>query len=346
MSNGRLKVAVVGAGFVAKERHLPFWTGRREVEVSAITDLNAEAAATLAREFNISNHYTDIQQMLEVIRPDIVDVCTPTSTHYPIAIAAIAHGSHVVLEKPMADSYMHCQEMVQAAAAKGVKLTVVHNMLFYPCVMKARKLVDGGAIGKVTGVRVFMSAPSELYLSRDGWVHKLPGGLLGETGPHALYLARAFTGPVDDIEATAFKHSSYPWASADDFDVSLRGQIAPASIRVIHNSNFAAGELQIWGTKGQLKADLFRMTLHSSLVTKIANGSIAASILNDSVALLGQCVVNGLQVLTGRYKLGHDRFLEEFLKSVNSDAPLPVAPEDAAEVVSLQERMVQVMSYR
>ena len=246
----------------------------------------------------------------------------------------------------LSSEFVTNQEIVQAAAAKGVKVTAVHMMLFYSSVMKARRLVDEGAIGKVTGVRVFMSTPSDLYLSRDGWVHKLPGGLIGETGPHVLYLARAFTGPADSIEATAYKNSDYPWASADDFVVSLRGQIAPATIRVIHNSNFAAGELELWGTKGHLKADLYRMTLQSSLVTKIAKGNIAASILNDLAGLLGQSVVNGLQVLTGRYKLGHERFLEEFLKSVSSDAALPVEPEEAAEVVSLQERMVEVMSYR
>src|SRR5258708_12332793 len=69
--------------------------------------------------------------MLAKERPDLVDICTPPKTHAQIAIQVIRAGSHVLIEKPMAQTVEECDAIIAAAAEKNVKVCVAHSDLFY-----------------------------------------------------------------------------------------------------------------------------------------------------------------------------------------------------------------------
>jgi predicted dehydrogenase len=74
----KLKVAVVGAGFVAQKRHIPaFLRLKKYIDLCAVCDLNLELAKSVSANFGILNSYSNLSEMLKKEHPDIVDVCTP-----------------------------------------------------------------------------------------------------------------------------------------------------------------------------------------------------------------------------------------------------------------------------
>ena len=99
----KLKVGVVGCGFVAKKRHIPaFLRLNKDVDLCAVCDLNEAVAGAVAKEFRIPHVYSDVSEMLSKEGLDVVDVCTPPQVHALIAVEAMESGCHVLLEKPMA----------------------------------------------------------------------------------------------------------------------------------------------------------------------------------------------------------------------------------------------------
>ena len=111
---------------------------------------------------------------------------TAVRTHADIAVMALEAGAHVLIEKPMAIDVSECDRISRGLPRFGQKqVCIVHSELFYPCFMEARERVDAGDIGEFRGMRTFRSTPRNYMTSiRDHWANRLPGGVIGETGPH------------------------------------------------------------------------------------------------------------------------------------------------------------------
>src|SRR5437016_14634984 len=109
----RLNVAIVGCGLVAKARHIPAL--RRlgnKVRIAALCDQNRTLATETAKLFHVSRTYTSLTQLLDNERIDVVDLCVPPGVHASLAIEALNHGCHVLMEKPMALSVNDCDELI------------------------------------------------------------------------------------------------------------------------------------------------------------------------------------------------------------------------------------------
>jgi len=339
---GKLKVAVVGCGFVAQKRHIPSFLRLKEnVSLCAVCDLNQELAKDVANRFGIPNAYSDLSEMLSKEHPDVVDVCTPPKVHAPVAVEAMENGCHVLLEKPMASNLFECDIMIQASKKHGVKLSVVHNQRFYPPFLKTQEMVEKGAIGELTGMRVLLLTHKEEYIAhKNHWVHKLPGGVIGETGPHAVYLSLAFVKNVKNVDVCARKKSGYPWVLYDDYRIELEGENLNSSIYVSHASNYNAVEVDLFGTEYALKMDLQSMLLTRYKCEYLKPTSVALSSLSIAGQILGGVMLNVLRVGLRKPMLGHDIMIEKFVRSIINDEPVPVSPEEGRETIRVMEMIV------
>lgn len=342
----KLKVGVVGSGFIARKRHIPaFLRLRKNVSLSAVCDLNLELAKDVAREFGIPNVYSDLSDMLSEENLDIVDVCTPPKIHAPVALEAMKSGCNVLLEKPMAPSLGDCDKMVEAYKRYGVKLSVVHNQNFYPPFLKAQKLVDSGAIGKLIGMRVLILTTRDEYIAHeDHWIHKLPGGAIGETGPHAVYMSLAFLKNIKDVNVCVRKQSAYPWVSYDDYRIELVGENLTSSIYVSHAGDCNASEVDLFGTDGIINMDLQSMILTHHKREHLKPTSVASSSLSVAGQTITGVVSNVFNVCFGKKMLGHDIMIEKFVESIKEDKPVPVTPEEGRETIRVMEAIVEKLS--
>ena len=341
----KLKVAVVGVGFVAQRRHIPaFLRLKKYVSLSAVCDLNHELAKEAAKKFGIPNAYSSLSEMLSKEHPNIVDVCTPPRVHAPVSVEAMEAGCHVLLEKPMASNLADCDKMIEAAKKNNVKLSVVHNQRFYPPFLKAEELVKNGAIGELTGMRIISLTPREEYLVHEKhWIHKLPGGIIGETGPHVVYMSLAFVKNVKNVEVIARKITDYPWVLYDDYRIEIEGENITSSIIVSHTNNYTASKVELFGTQYSLEMDLQSMLLIRYKRSNLKPVSVATASISNAWQTMKGIASNTLKTILGEPMLGHDIMVEKFVKSIINNQSVPVTPEEGRETVKVLEMIVDKM---
>ena len=145
----KLRIAILGAGNIAQNAHLPVYMERDDVELVAIADLNLPRAQGAADKFHIARAYGSVEELLEKEKPDAVDICVWNRSHAPCAIAAAKKGVHVLCEKPMGWSLEHALEMKKAVEQSGVTFMMALPNRFKPEYRLGRQLVDEGRLGEV-----------------------------------------------------------------------------------------------------------------------------------------------------------------------------------------------------
>ena len=340
----KLRVGIVGCGEIAAGQHIPgFMRLKRNVVLQAVCDKNENLVRGLATKYSIPGAYCDLSQMLAKENLDIIDICTPPQTHAPLAVEAIEHGCHVLVEKPMALKTSDCDQMIDASNKHGVKLCVIHNMLFNPPFPEARKLVAEGAIGNFIGMRIFMSDPREQMVSKkDHWIHKLPGGLIGETVPHAVYMSLAFLNKVEDVDIYAKNFLGHPWAPFDEFRVELCGEEAISSIAISYASNRRNLYVDILGTEGALYLDFGTLLLiHQGRKESMDPIAFVRYLSNVASQITRGVATNAFKRAIGKLRYGHDVLIENFVNSILNDHQSPVSGEEGRETTRVMEMIVE-----
>jgi len=346
----KIKVAIVGAGFIVQRKHISgFQRLKNQVDLVAICDVNLDQAKQVAAKFGIPRAYGDMEQMLAAEKPDLVDICTPPKTHLPLAMTAIQHRCHILTEKPMALTVEDCQQIIDAARQADIQLCVGHNQLFYPSLVKARKLLESGEIGEFRGMHIYMSTPINFMTSvKDHWAHKLPGGLIGETGPHMVYLALSFINPIVDMDVHAMKlMPEYPWSRYEDYRVVLRGERAFCSATLTYATNHWADTIRLIGTDGTLEVDLIGLSLLKYRRPELKAVSDGVQSLTHSAQLLRHVAVTGTKYLFGRHQPTHALYIESFVKALQKKQPSPVPGEmgrDTIKVLKMITDQVEALS--
>lgn len=125
-------------------------------QVVAVADPVAEAGCALAELHMGAKVYADYNQMLREEEPDLISVCTWPEFHYQNVLDAARSGARAVhSEKPMAVSWRQAVEMHQVCEELGVQLTFAHQRRFGAAYVKARELLQSGAIGNVHHIEGF-----------------------------------------------------------------------------------------------------------------------------------------------------------------------------------------------
>lgn len=186
----KLRVAVIGAGQVARTSHINHYQSMEEVEVEAVCDVNESAARSAAEEFGIARWYTDVDRMLEETGPDAVSVCVPNKFHCETVCAALEHNCHVLCEKPPAITIEEAERMRDTAERQGKILTFGFHFRHAERIGFLKKKIEKGDLGKIY-------AGDVTWLRRrgiPGWGNftnkdMQGGGPLIDIGAHMLDLA-------------------------------------------------------------------------------------------------------------------------------------------------------------
>jgi len=280
--------------------------------------------------------------MLEKERPELVDICTPPGTHAALARQAAEHGCHILIEKPMALTVNDCDEIINACRQAGTQLCVAHSDLFYTPVIKARELVLQGNLGRVIGMRILLSTPAWYMTAvKDHWAHRLPGGVIGETGPHVVYLTLAFIGPIQEVEVSARKLLEHPWSRFEDYRIDLVGATATCSVTLSYGGSQWGARVDILGTDAFLMLDLESLVLTRYQRPRLKMVPVGFSTVSEALQILGSALSTGGRRLLGRYENTHDRLVRQLLESIALGKPSPVPGEEGRETVRVLGMIVQ-----
>lgn len=195
----KVKLAMIGCGGMGGTHMRRFETLQDRVTLSAAVDVVKEKAEAVAQQFPGIRVATDYREVLSDV--DAVLLALPHHLHYSVARACLEAGVHVLLEKPMANYEMACQELIKVADASKRVLMIAYCMRFHPLVVRFKELLDQKVYGDVFQVSIWTEQLTRY--PADHWAsskEKLGGGQLFSHGCHYVDLLLWFLGrPVRGI---------------------------------------------------------------------------------------------------------------------------------------------------
>ncbi len=142
-----VRVGVLGAGAWARAAHLPGYKRDARCELVAIADPVVERAREFAAEFAIPHVYDTHEPLIARSDIDLVDVCTPSATHFELAWAALEAGKHVLCEKPVGYDYLDTRRAAELATSKRLKTKLGFTFRYSPAMRYMKMLIDEGFVG-------------------------------------------------------------------------------------------------------------------------------------------------------------------------------------------------------
>jgi len=140
-------VGVLGAGAWAEFAHLPGYKRDPRCQLVAIADPIGERAQAFAEKFGIPNVYESHTALIARDDIDLVDVCTPSATHFELSWAALEAGKHVLCEKPVAYDYRDTLRAAALAKRQGLKTKLGFTFRYSPAMQYMKELIDQGFVG-------------------------------------------------------------------------------------------------------------------------------------------------------------------------------------------------------
>ena len=281
MHESKVGVGVIGVGGISGQVHLPGLSLSPHAEIVALCDSDSERLQQRAKEYNVERTFSAYEELLQDSAVDAVVVATPTLFHAPIALAAIAAGKHVLVEKQLGMNYDETVRMYEAARNAGVRHMTAFTYRFVPAMRYLRHLVGQGTIGLPRHLRVarIQDFP-EVSL---GWRQNrsLAGaGEVGDMGAHRIDFCHNVIGPIARVVSVtrtfvpqrSDRDGNLVPADVEDFSVFLaefadgvgveQGAVASFDLSKVakgrENGGKGLDEFEVYGTEGTLIYHLHR----------------------------------------------------------------------------------------
>lgn len=254
----KIRVGLIGLGSISFAHEAGFSEMGEICNIIAMCDINQDEVNSRIGMYEGCQGYTDYQDLLDNTEVDLVDITTPHELHYPIVKAALLHGKHVIVEKPITVLSEQGQELIDLAREKGLKFTVAENTRFVPAYQKAEEILKQGLLGDIWTVRTLI-AGSEVYRIKNPnlWHGKAPyGGVILDSSVHNFYLFKWLFGGVREV--LAFASKIVPEGEMEDNGLVLGHLANDAEFQ--HNTSCTfeipwTERLEIYGSKGGLIID-------------------------------------------------------------------------------------------
>jgi myo-inositol 2-dehydrogenase/D-chiro-inositol 1-dehydrogenase len=259
---GTVKVGLIGAGFVGDIHAHSIKQFVPEAEVVAVASATPGKADAFARERGIPRGFADYRELLRVDEVEMVLVAVPNDLHAEITIAAAKAGKHVICEKPLCPTLAEADRMIAACRQANVHLFYAEELLFAPKYVRAKTLVDEGALGEVFLAKQWEEHPGP----HEGWfwdIERAGGGVLLDMGCHSIEFTRWVLGrpPVKGVTAVMGTFVHQGRTRGEDHSIVVV-EYEGNKIAIAENSWAKGGGVddrcEIYGSKGHTRADLLK----------------------------------------------------------------------------------------
>jgi scyllo-inositol 2-dehydrogenase (NADP+) len=198
----KIKWGILSTGRIAKI----FAEGLKYVEnaeLFAVGSRNIESAKQFATNFNVPKAYGSYQELVKDPDVDVIYVATPHNLHCENTLMALEHNKHVLCEKPLGVNGKEVRRMMSQAKEKNLFLMEALWSRFLPNIIKTKKMIDAGEIGKIKLLTVYfafrsMNGPEHKQFNRD-----LCGGSLLDIGIYNVFLTLFLLGSPKGFKAMA-----------------------------------------------------------------------------------------------------------------------------------------------
>jgi predicted dehydrogenase len=266
-----MRGAIVGFGEVARHGHWPAYARCGDVTIAAVVERTAERRALAASLVPGVATFETLDDLASALPVDFVDICTPPALHPEPMLEAIAHGWHVLCEKPFVLEPIVLEHVRASAAAAGVAVVPVHNWKFAPIIRNATRRYEAGLIGRLRLLDIEVSrlqaAPTADAMHANNWRRDpalAGGGILMDHGWHALYLALHWFQQFP-LDVDAWCHRPTDGAVEDEAEVMLTFPDGTASIHLTWNGEVRRNRIRMTGEHGEIFIDDDTLTMTGRL---------------------------------------------------------------------------------
>ncbi len=299
-----IRWGIIGCGNVTEVKSGPGFYKCSGSKLTAVMRRDAAKAQDYARRHSVPKAYADADALIADNNVDAVYIATPPGTHEHYAMKALAAGKPCYVEKPMARNTAEARRMVEAFGAKNVPLFVAYYRRALPRFLKAKQLIDSGALGSLQKVSYrYADAAMARPQSPPPWrlrAEESGGGLFLDMGSHALDMLDFWLGPLKVLAAKAMNTRK-----ADPVEDFVQATLAaPRDVAVTFECDFNARSddlFTVTGDAGELRMSCFG---NDPLLVKYADRSKEAFDLPNPPHVAQPLIQTVVDELLGTGKCG------------------------------------------
>jgi predicted dehydrogenase len=278
----KISIGVIGAGWWATAAHIPGVKSHPGAELVAVQSRERENALRIANDFGAKHACTTVAELLGLPTIAAVIISSTPNVHYQQAKAALDSGRHVLLEKPMTLTVAEAFELVGLAAKKKLQLHISSPWHYTRHAIKAKQLIQSGALGKVKMISMLMTNPVHNLLrgvdnipkhdSTIAYLQPCPGSYSdpsiaggGQIYCQVSHAAAYLTFLTGSRAAEVFAHFDFDGSVNDIYDtLSLKMEdntlvtIASTGATPVSERTY---EIRVFGSAAILQLELWRGTM-------------------------------------------------------------------------------------
>lgn len=273
-----MKIGLLGFGSMGKTHAYCasnlryFFDTDIQAEIVSVCTRNIDNAKRASEKYGFTSYTDNEDDIIYDPSIDAIDICTPNIYHYDTARKAILAGKHIYCEKPLAVTYAQASELSRLAKEKGVKAQIVFNNRFLSPVIRAKQLIESGAIGKILSFegRYLHSSATDIN-KNAGWKQNSDicgGGVLFDLGSHIIDLIYYLCGEFCSVIGKS--QIAYPircgangeeWHTNADEAFYMIARLSCGAVGTIEVSKISVGSnddltFRTNGEKGSIRFDL------------------------------------------------------------------------------------------
>jgi predicted dehydrogenase len=262
------KVGIVGSGFGVRA-HLPAFVAHPEFEVVALA--SPHSAQAVAKERNIPNAFSTLDELLGGCVVDVVSIAAPPFTHHADVLAALAAGKHVICEKPFALSVAQAEEMLAASQRAGTAAAVMHEFRWIPQRIAVKQLIENNHLSPLREIEITQlngSLRTEVERPRSWWFEReRGGGMAGALLSHLIDSANWLAGRAP-VRSTGFLRTANP--QRHDAHGTFTSTVDDGCWALI---DYGDGLVARVGADATTQVESFTLAAHGENRTAVASGT-------------------------------------------------------------------------
>ncbi|OHA63476.1 MAG: hypothetical protein A2748_03415 [Candidatus Wildermuthbacteria bacterium RIFCSPHIGHO2_01_FULL_45_20] len=332
----RIKVGIIGTGWVADMRHAPVFGRNKKTELVAVYNPQLDLAEAFAKKHNIPCVFNNLEEFLK--DPfDLVSICTPPMSHFSLAKKSLEAGKHVLLEKPVTVSTAEALELEELATQNHVILCPAHNFLFCRAMTQAKALIEKGKIGEIIGAMGIQWSSNKRTLPT--WFNQLPGGLFFDESPHLLYLLDYF---LKDVKIEDAWRTTTP--VLDRFEARLKGERGEGLLTMWFGAPLSEWLIIVSGTQGALVIDIFRDVLLYFPPERYRNPQYLFQVIARAEIQIWRQMIAWVitRFTSGSHLFGLDNLVEQLTQAILLNKEQPVQAKEGRKIVNLIEDILKL----
>jgi scyllo-inositol 2-dehydrogenase (NADP+) len=336
--SAELRVAIIGYGLAGSVFHAPLVVATDGMALTAVVTSNSERAEQARTSYEGVEIYPSVDA-LWAAAPDIdlVVVATPNRDHAPLARAAIAAGIAVVVDKPFAVTVGEAESVIEAAAARGVLLSVFQNRRWDGDFLTLQRLLAEGALGDVT--RFESRFERWRPVPKSGWRESGSisdaGGLLFDLGAHLIDQALQLFGPATRVYAEVDRRRLGVQADDDVFIALTHAGGVRSELWCSAVAPDLGPRMRVLGTEAAYVK--YGLDVQEDALRRGSRPDLDAAWGVETSDRWGTLGVPGDTSSVATEPGAYQRYYEGIAAALRGEGPVPVDPRDSVEGLRIIE---------